>query len=186
VLWAGAVGRGAGNALMMLRALGRGGCARGCSGRWGLRGASQGAAVRADNQIEAAGAASLGPSLGRMMQLTSLDLSCTLRAIGGSYAVSGCFRTPAVHGCCVLWAGAVGRGAGNALMMLRALGRGGCARGCSGRWGLRGASQGAAVRADNGIKAAGAASLGPSLGRMTQLTRLDLGGTLRASAVLVL
>jgi hypothetical protein len=46
--------------------------------------------------------------------------------------------------------------------------------------------RGAAVRADNSIEADGAASLAPSLGRMTQLTSLNLYGTLRASAVLVL
>jgi hypothetical protein len=39
--------------------------------------------VRAVNQIGAAGAASLASSLGRMTQLTLLNLSCTLRAIGG-------------------------------------------------------------------------------------------------------
>jgi hypothetical protein len=71
-------------------------------------------------------------------------------------------------------------------MMLRAVVRGGCARGCSGWWDLRGASEGAAVRAGNRIGDDGAASLAPSLGRMTQLTSLDLSGTLRASAGLVL
>ena len=74
--------------------------------------------MRADNQIDAAGAASLGPSLGRMTQLTSLDLNSTLLDIGGSW---GCSRVLA--------------NAGNALMMLRAVGWGGCAQGCSG-WGL--------------------------------------------------
>ena len=47
---------------------------------------------------------------------------------------------------------------------------------------LRGASRGAAVRAGNEIRLDGAASLAPSLGRMAQLTSLNLGGTLRASA----
>jgi hypothetical protein len=70
----------------------------------------------------------------------------------------------------------------NALMTLHAVGRGGCAQGCSGWRGLQVASRGAAVRAANDIRAAGAASLAPSLFRMTQLTSLDLGGTLRASA----
>ena len=37
-------------------------------------------------------------SLGRMTQLTSLDLSRTLHASAGSCAVSGCLRTPAVRG----------------------------------------------------------------------------------------
>jgi hypothetical protein len=112
--------------------------------------------VRADNQIGVDGAASLAPSLLRMTQLTTLDLSCTLRAIGSSW---GCSR--------------VLLNAGNAVMM-RAVSWGGCALGCSGWWGLRGAS----ARADNWIEAAGAASLTPSLLRMTQLTLLNLSGTL--------
>ena len=44
------------------------------------------------------------------------------------------------------------------------------------------ASRGAVVRAGNKIEDAGAASLAPGLGGMTQLTSLNLGGTLRASA----
>jgi hypothetical protein len=71
--------------------------------------------VRAVNDVGAAGAVSLAPSLERMAQLTSLDLSGKLRASAASCAVSGCLRTPAVH-----W------------MLLRAAGWGGCARGCSG------------------------------------------------------
>ncbi len=82
----------AGNALTMLRAVGRGGWALGCSGWWGLRGASRGAAVRADNYIKAAGAASLAPNLGRMAQLTTLDLFGTLRAIGWACAVAGAYE----------------------------------------------------------------------------------------------
>ena len=71
---------------------------------------------------------------------------------------------------------------GNALMMMRAVGWGGCARGAvAGGWGLRGASRGAAVRAENKIGDDGAAFLAPSLLRMTQLTALNLSGTLRAS-----
>ena len=77
------------------------------------------AAVRAGNSIEAAGAASLAPSLGRMAQLTSLNLGGTLRAIGGSWRCE--------------W---VLANAGNALMMLWAVGQGGCALGCSGWVGL--------------------------------------------------
>ena len=65
------------------------------AGGWGLRGASRGAAVRADNGIEAA--ASLAPSLGRMTQLTSLDLSGTLRAIGWACAVRGCLQPPTIR-----------------------------------------------------------------------------------------
>ena len=38
----------------------------------------------------------LAPSLGRMTQLTSLDLRSTLRASAASCAVSGCLRVPAV------------------------------------------------------------------------------------------
>jgi hypothetical protein len=61
-----------------------------------LRGASPGAAVHAGNDVGEAGAASLGPSLGRMTQLTSLDLRCTLHAIGGSWR---CERVLASAGC---------------------------------------------------------------------------------------
>ncbi len=53
--------------------------------------------MRADNHIGEAGAGSLAPSLLRMAQLTSLDLSRTLRASAGSCAVSGCLRPPAVR-----------------------------------------------------------------------------------------
>jgi hypothetical protein len=120
--------------------------------------------VRAGNAIGDEGAASLAPSLLRMTQLTSLDFGGTLRASAASSAVSGCLRPPA-----------------NALMMLRAVGWGGCARGWSGWWGLRGAGRGAAVRADNEINSAGAASLAPSLALMTQLKSLILRGTLLAS-----
>jgi hypothetical protein len=90
---------------MMLCAVGWGGCLRRCSGWWGLRGASRGAVVRADNRIGPAGAASLAPSLGRMAQLTTLNLGGTLRDIGGSWR---CERVLA--------------NAGNALMMMRAVG----------------------------------------------------------------
>ena len=75
-----------------------------------LRGASRGAMVRAGNWIGDNGAASLAPSLGGMTQLTTLNLSGTLRDIGGSWC---CERVLANAGC--------------ALMMLRALGLGGCA-----------------------------------------------------------
>ncbi len=62
------------------------------------------ARVRADNRIGAAGVASLAPSLGRMAQLTSLDLGRMLRAS----AQLRCERVLAAAGC--------------ALMMLRAAG----------------------------------------------------------------
>ncbi len=117
--------------------------------------------VRVDNQIGDAGAASLAPSLGRMTQLTALDLCGALVCIGGSCAVSGCLRPPAVHG---------------ELGVLRA--EGGCVRGSSGWWGLQAAGRGALLCAANEIGAAGAALLAPSLVWMTQLTSLDLGGTL--------
>jgi hypothetical protein len=66
----------ASNALMMLRAVGWGGCER-VVGVW--RGTSRGAAVRAGNEINSAGAASLAPSLSQMTQLTSLNLYGMLR-----------------------------------------------------------------------------------------------------------
>ncbi len=75
--------------------------------------------MRADNRIGDDGAASLAPSLGRMTQLTSLSLSGMLCDIGGSWR---CERVLAT--------------AGNVVMMLRAVGRGGWALGCSGWWGL--------------------------------------------------
>ena len=125
--------------------------------------------MRAGNWIGDDGAVSLAPSLGRMTQLTSLNLMGTMCDIGCSW---GCSRVLA--------------SAGNALMMLRAVVRGGCARGCSGWWDVRGASRGAAARADNEMEEAGAASLAPSLLRMTQLTSLDLSGTLRALVGLAL
>ncbi len=107
--------------VMKLRAVSCGGYARRCSGRWGLRGA----AVRADNGIEVAGAAALTPSLGRMAQLTSLNLSGTMCDIGGSWR---CERVLAY--------------AGNALMMMRALGRGGCAWGVAGGGACEGRAEG--------------------------------------------
>ncbi len=79
-----------------------------CEGR------AEGRRVLAGNQIGDDGAVSLASSLVRMPQLTSLDLRSTLRAIGDSWR---CERVLA--------------NAGNALMM-RAVGWGGCARGCSG------------------------------------------------------
>ena len=114
----------------------------------------------ADNDIGGAGAASLAPSLSRMTQLTSLDLSCTLHASAASCAVSGCMRTPAVRRCCVLWAGAV------------------ACRAVAGSGDCEGAGRGAAVRAGNRIGDDGAASLAPSLLMMTQLTSLNLYGAL--------
>ena len=152
--------------LLLARAVGRDAVA----GSWGLRVASRGAAVHADNQIEAAGAASLAPSLGRIAQLTSLDLAGTLACIGGQLRYERVFAS-----------------AGNAPMMLRAAGCSGFGRGCRGWLGLlRGASRGAAERAVNSIGEDGTASLAPSLERMTQLTELDLSGTLRASGAAVL
>ncbi len=106
----------------------------------------------------------LAPSLERMAQLTTLNLGGTLCAIGGSW---GCERVLASAGNTVMMLWAVGCG-------LRVVGRGVVPGGgaCEGR------AEGRRVRADNGIEAAGAASLAPSLERMAQLTTLDLGGTL--------
>ena len=121
--------------------------------------------MRADNQIGAAGAASLAPSLGRMTHLTLLDLSGTILCIGMSCAVSGCLRSPTLHRyCCGLHAEAVAHGA--------VVDDGVC----------EGAGRDASVLAVNEIQADGAGSLAPSLLWMTQLTSLDLGGALRASA----
>ena len=64
----------------------------------------------------------LTPSLGRMTQLTSLELSCTLRASASAALQLRCERMLA--------------NAGLACMMLGAVGWGGWARGCSGWWGL--------------------------------------------------
>ncbi len=105
-------------------AVGRGAAA----GDGACEGRAEGRRWPAGNQIEADGAASLAPGLLRMAQLTSLDLGGTLRDIGGSWR---CERVLANAGC--------------APMMLRAVGWGGWARGCSGWWGLRAASRGAAV-----------------------------------------
>ncbi len=74
-LWREPVLATAGDALMVLCALGWGVVGDGvCEGR------AEGAVVRAGNQIGAAGAASLAPSLARMEQLTWLKLCGTLRA----------------------------------------------------------------------------------------------------------
>ncbi len=116
--------------------------------------------MHAGNRIRAGWAASLAPRLLRMTQLTSLNLSGTAACIGGQLR---CERMLANAGC--------------AWMLLRAVGLGGCARGCSYLWDF------ARVRADNQIEAAGVALLAPSLGRMAQLTSLGLSGTLRASAL---
>jgi hypothetical protein len=157
----------AGCAWMLMRAVGWGGCARGCSGWWGFaRGASRGAAVRAVNDFGDDGAASLAPSLGRMAQLTALDLRSTLRCV---------HRRPAA-----LRAGACERRRCADDAACCGLGRLGAVVAVVGD--LQGASRGAAVRSGNRIGADGAASLAPSLVRMTQLTALDLRGTLRASA----
>ena len=103
-----------------------------------------------------------------MAQLTTLGLRGPLHAIGSSWR---CERVLANAGCA--WMVCVAGG----VVALGAV---------AGGWGLRGASRGAAVRADNQIGDDGAASLAPSLLRMAQLTSLDLGGTLRALAGLAL
>ena len=77
--------------------------------------------------------------------------------------------------------------AGNALMMLCVWGWGGLRAGLQRVVRLAtGRAEGAAVRAGNQIGDDGAASLAPSLGRMTRLTELKLSGTLRASVAAAL
>ncbi len=66
--------------------------------------------MRAGNDVGVDGAASLALSLERMTQLTSLDLNCTLRAIGGSWHCGWMIAT-AGNAVMMLWAGAVVRGA---------------------------------------------------------------------------
>jgi hypothetical protein len=99
-----------------------------------------------------------------MTQLTSLSLCGTLHAIGGSLR---CERVLASAGCA--WMVCVTGG----VVALGAVAGGGS---------LRGASRGVAVRADNEFGDDGAASLAPSLLRMTQLTFLNLSCTLLESA----
>ncbi len=66
-----------------------------------MRGASRGVAVRAVNQIGDDGAASLAPSLFRMAQLTSLDLSGTLRASAAAVLFAdACERRMCMDGVC--------------------------------------------------------------------------------------
>ena len=68
--------------------------------------------MRAGNQIGPAGAASLGPSLVRMTQLMSLDLSGTLCDIGGSWRCGWMLANASnVPRWCVMQAEAVGGGA---------------------------------------------------------------------------
>ena len=55
--------------------------------------------MRADNQIGDGGAASLAPSLGRMTQLTTLNLYCTLSA-GLALFVGDCERRLCMDGVC--------------------------------------------------------------------------------------
>jgi hypothetical protein len=61
--------------------------------------------VRAGNEFGADGAVSLAPSLGRMAQLTTLNLGGTLCAIGGSW---GCELVLAKAGNTVVMLWAVG------------------------------------------------------------------------------
>ncbi len=154
----------AGNALMVLRVVGWGGCARGCSG-WAefARGEPRGGGACRNLDRSSWGSVACTESLTD----DAADGAGPQRyaaCIGGSCAVSGCLRSPAMHGrCCVLRAGADARGA------------------VAGGRGLRGASRGAAVRAVCQIDA-----VAPSLGRMSQLTSLDLCGTLHASVAAAL
>ena len=74
--------------------------------------------MHAGNAIGDDGAASLAPSLGRMTLLTELYLYGTL-----------------LHRGQLRWERVLAN-TGKALMLLRAVGFGGCARGCSGWWGV--------------------------------------------------
>ena len=177
----------AGDALMMLRVAGwavtrgAGASVAVCERR------ADGAAVRADSQwlcffepdddsnralpgIGDEGAASLAPSLGRMTQLMTLNLSRTLRVSAAAvrWAVvcerRRCADDAAGCGPRRLPAG-LGRMVGSA--MGEPMGR-------------------RCVQTDNRIGDDGAASLAPSLARMPQLTTLDLSRTLRASAAAAL
>ena len=131
--------------------------------------ACRGAAVRAGNEINSAGAASLAPSLSQMTQLKSLNLRGTLR---------------------VSRAAALGAGAWERRQCVDDVACCGPGRLRAGLWRVVGvcekAGRGAAVCADNQIGDDGAASLAPSLEKMAQLTSLHLYGTRRASAGLVL
>ena len=67
--------------------------------------------MRADNEIQAPGAASLAPSLGRMTRLTLLDLSGMLLARALTLRVGACSRRLCMDNGCALRAGGVARGA---------------------------------------------------------------------------
>ena len=123
-------------------------------------GAPIGAAVRAGNDIRADGVASLAPILLQMPQLASLSLAGTLHAL----VALELWRMVATSGCARMWVHVVSSSA----CVNQAMQRG---RRAEGRWDC----------AENHIGAAGTASLAPSLVRMTQLTSLNLAGTLHPS-----
>jgi len=96
----------AGCAWMMLHAVGWGGLRAGLQRVVRLAtGRAEGAAVRAGNKIGDDGTASLAPSLARMEQLTSLSLTCTLRAsAAAALSAGGCERRLCMNDvvCCAL------------------------------------------------------------------------------------
>ena len=132
--------------------------------------------ARAEIAIGDAGAASLAPSLVRMLQLTSLDLGSTLRGAACAFAAPHACSPGDAHGC-----------------GLRGADRGACVQRCSRPGatpaatlgGHRAGAKGAAERAENRIDEAGAACLAPVLVRLTRLKSLGLDRTLRASLALV-
>ena len=125
------------------------------------------AVANADNDMSALGATKLAPSLLRMPQLASLSLASTLHA---SLVLELWHASN-------LWL----REDGRCMLLGRLRKAGGSVE--------RGARpRGAAVRADNriGVGGDGTAALAPSLLRMTQLTSLNLAGTLHPSVGLEL
>ncbi len=80
-------------------------CARGCSGRWGLRGASRGAAVACRQSDRRSWGSVTGTESRRDDAADVAGPQRYAACIGWACAVSGCLRTPAVHGWCVLRVG---------------------------------------------------------------------------------
>jgi hypothetical protein len=113
---------------------------------------ADGAAERAENRIDEAGAACLAPVLVRLSKLKSLSLDSTLRASLALFPVTAVAR------------GAVARALGDRAAFLF----------CCGFGKPGGTAASAAMCAGNYIRDAAAASLAPILVRMPQLTSLDL------------
>jgi hypothetical protein len=103
----------AGNVVTKLRAVGWGGCARGCRGWWGLRGASRGPADACRQSYRRRWGSVAGTE---SLEDDAADVAGPQQYaafVGWACALRECLRTPAVQGCrcCVLWAEAVVRGA---------------------------------------------------------------------------